>query len=247
MVVPEIKNPCIPSPCGLNSQCREIGSTPSCSCLPEYVGSPPNCRPECVINQECPSNQACISQKCRDPCLGVCGSGALCQVINHTPSCICPQGFIGDPFSICSPKPLLSMSIQNYYKWVLTLFLSVAPVETDPCNPSPCGSNALCNNGICTCRPEYRGDPYRGCRPECVLNNECPRNKACVRSKCIDPCPGTCAVNGICEVINHIPMCSCPTGYAGNAFISCSIIQSESGSLPIIHFWNLNIWSKFAF
>lgn len=104
--------------------------------------------------------------------------------------------------------------------------LSASPeVKDDPCNPSPCGSNAQCSNGECTCLPEYQGDPYRGCRPECVLNSDCPRDKACSRNKCVDPCPGTCGQNAICEVINHIPMCSCPQGMSGNAFISCNPYQ----------------------
>lgn len=96
----------------------------------------------------------------------------------------------------------------------------------DQCNPSPCGSNTQCINGICTCLPEYNGDPYLGCRPECVLNSECPREKACLRSKCINPCPGTCAQNAFCEVLNHIPMCSCPVGMEGNAFVQCRPLQS---------------------
>lgn len=99
------RDPCVPSPCGLNSQCRNIGGSPSCSCLPNYVGSPPNCRPECVVNQECASNLACINEKCRDPCPGSCGLGANCAVINHTPVCTCPEGYTGDPFSNCYPKP----------------------------------------------------------------------------------------------------------------------------------------------
>lgn len=103
--------------------------------------------------------------------------------------------------------------------------LAVAPVESDPCNPSPCGPNAQCNAGLCACLPEYQGDPYTSCRPECVLNNDCPRNRACVRNKCVDPCPGTCGRNAICNVLNHVPMCSCPTGMAGNAFISCDTLR----------------------
>lgn len=103
--VQEYINPCVPSPCGPNSQCRDIGGTPSCSCMPNFIGSPPNCRPECVINQECQSSLACIQQKCRDPCPGSCGFGAQCSVINHTPICTCPEGFTGDPFVNCQPKP----------------------------------------------------------------------------------------------------------------------------------------------
>lgn len=103
---PSYVNPCAPSPCGPNSQCRDIGGTPSCSCLPNYIGSPPNCRPECTINSECSSNLACIREKCRDPCPGSCGVGAQCNVINHTPVCTCPDGYTGDPFNNCFPKPL---------------------------------------------------------------------------------------------------------------------------------------------
>lgn len=95
------------------------------------------------------------------------------------------------------------------------------PVVVDLCNPSPCGPNAICQDGTCTCIPEYHGDPYSGCRPECVTNDDCSRDRACIRNKCVDPCPGTCGSNAICSVINHIPMCSCPQGMNGNAFFQC--------------------------
>lgn len=106
--------------------------------------------------------------------------------------------------------------------------LSAEPPRADPCNPSPCGSNAQCSNGICTCLPEYHGDPYIGCRPECVLSTDCSKDKACVRNKCIDPCPGTCGQNANCVVINHIPTCTCNEGFIGNAFISCRPIPSNT-------------------
>jgi len=100
------------------------------------------------------------------------------------------------------------------------------PVQKpDPCSGSPCGSNARCNNGICTCLPEYFGDPYLGCRPECVFSADCSADRACIRNKCVDPCPGTCGRNSLCNVINHTPMCSCPSGTTGNAFISCDVMK----------------------
>lgn len=103
--------------------------------------------------------------------------------------------------------------------------VAIEPPKKDPCNPSLCGPNTQCDNGVCSCLPEYEGDPYRGCRPECVLNSHCPKDKACLRNKCIDPCTGTCAATAECTVVNHIPMCSCPAGFTGNAFISCQRIQ----------------------
>lgn len=98
-------NPCQPSPCGPNSQCREINNQAVCSCLPDYIDSPPGCRPECTVNQECPTIQACVNQKCTDPCPGVCASNAQCQVKNHSPICSCRPGYTGDPFSRCFIQP----------------------------------------------------------------------------------------------------------------------------------------------
>lgn len=71
--------------------------------MPDFIGSPPSCRPECVISSECPSQLACINQHCRDPCPGSCGINAICHVLNHVPVCTCHEGHTGDPFSLCSP------------------------------------------------------------------------------------------------------------------------------------------------
>jgi hypothetical protein len=98
-------DPCNPSPCGPNSQCRQVNGQGVCSCLPNYIGSPPGCRPECVVSSECPQNRACLNQKCVDPCPGPCGLNTRCEVINHSPICSCRQGFTGDPFSRCFAIP----------------------------------------------------------------------------------------------------------------------------------------------
>lgn len=120
---PIVINPCQPSPCGPNAQCRDINGSPSCSCLPEFIGQPPNCRPECVSNSECPYNLACIGQKCKDPCPGVCGQNAECRVVSHTPNCVCLANYVGNPFIACSPpqrKILTRKTMQN----ILLLFCS---------------------------------------------------------------------------------------------------------------------------
>lgn len=101
----EPKDPCFPSPCGPNSQCHRTENQAVCSCLPSYLGSPPNCKPECVVSSECPSHKACSNQKCVDPCPGTCGSNADCKVINHSPVCSCPSGYTGDPFTRCYAIP----------------------------------------------------------------------------------------------------------------------------------------------
>lgn len=99
------QEPCNPSPCGPNSQCRETNGQAVCSCLPTHVGNPPGCRPECVVSSECAANLACIGQKCKNPCPGTCGQNARCEVINHSPICSCKTGYTGDPFTRCYPVP----------------------------------------------------------------------------------------------------------------------------------------------
>lgn len=74
-----------------------------CSCISGFVGAPPTCRPECVISSDCPKNEACTNQKCRDPCPGSCGRNTICNVINHNPVCVCRPGMTGDPFINCFP------------------------------------------------------------------------------------------------------------------------------------------------
>lgn len=99
----QIVSPCTPSPCGANAICKEQSGVGSCICLSDYIGNPyEGCRPECVMNSDCPANRACIRSKCQDPCPGACGQNSLCQVINHAPTCICIQGYTGDPFRFCS-------------------------------------------------------------------------------------------------------------------------------------------------
>lgn len=206
---------CTPSPCGPNSVCREIGSVPVCSCIQNYVGRPPNCRPECTSNAECPSSQACINEHCRDPCPGSCGSFATCQVANHRPMCRCISEYHGDPFIGCTPNPIIQYQ----------------PEIPMPCNPSPCGVNAICKErngaGSCSCLPEYFGDPYVECRPECILNSDCIKSKACINTKCVDPCPGVCGINAECQATNHIPICFCIAGYTGDPSTVCQPIKQS--------------------
>lgn len=96
------KNSCTPSPCGPNALCIDSNGSATCSCQPDYHGSPPNCRPECRSNSDCSSRLICINHKCKDPCPGSCGINAVCHVTNHQPICSCQKGYNGDPFTLCS-------------------------------------------------------------------------------------------------------------------------------------------------
>lgn len=95
-------DPCNPSPCGPNSICREVNKHAVCSCKTGFIGTPPSCRPECLISSECALDKACVTQKCVDPCPGTCGENARCQVVTHNPICSCSPGYTGDPFNRCT-------------------------------------------------------------------------------------------------------------------------------------------------
>lgn len=119
----------------------------------------------------------------------------------------------------------------NVLTFLHVISVSIPRPAVKPCFPSPCGANAICREqngaGACVCLPEYYGNPYEGCRPECVINPDCASNKACMSSKCRDPCPGTCGQNANCQVVNHLPACTCYPGYTGDPFRYCNPIPPK--------------------
>lgn len=172
---------------------------------------------------------ACINRKCRDPCPGSCGVNAECRVVSHTPICMCKNGYTGDAFLYCN-----------------IAIADVVQERPTPCLPSPCGSNAECREqngaGSCTCITGYFGNPYEGCKPECVLSSDCPANLACTQNKCNDPCLGSCGSNALCHVINHIPICSCPDQYYGDAYKICAFRPPSKYKYICIYFFiNLSL------
>ena len=67
-------------------------------------------KPECVSDPECPTQLACINEKCKNPCYShTCGRNAECTVKNHRPICVCLQGFVGNPQTICEER--------KFYYW----------------------------------------------------------------------------------------------------------------------------------
>lgn len=235
-VVPkdEPSHPCNPSPCGSNAICKELNGAGSCTCLPDYFGDPySSCRPECVMNSDCPRDKSCVNNKCKDPCPGTCGLNAECHVNNHVPNCVCLPGFTGNPLSSCrqvltQPSKdslllyLFSLSLDSSTYSFLSYLAIVEP--TNPCQPSPCGPFSQCRvvnlHAVCSCQANYVGAPPM-CRPECSVSTDCSQDKACINQKCRDPCPGTCGLNARCNVVNHNPICSCPPGQTGDPFVRC--------------------------
>lgn len=204
--------PCRTHPCGQEFGCVDYGSHVAvcdpCS-LPnsEYDI---RCRPECLINADCPFDKACIGQKCISPCDGACGHNALCSVYFHEPQCRCPEGLFGNPYVSCNlPGPMVD--------------------EPVSCGENTCGINTECrkrgNALSCVCLKGFKGDPLVSCRPECVINSECPMTKACFDYKCINPCENACGRDALCQVINHFPVCYCPPKTSGDPLVSCSPVR----------------------
>lgn len=229
-------DPCSPSPCGPYSVCRVINGNGVCSCQSGYFGTPPTCRPECMVSTDCPQDRACLNQKCQDPCPGTCGLNARCQVVNHNPICSCRADFTGDPFIRCLPQEskLFGALFTAWSIILLHVYLFIEPLQPvenkNPCVPSPCGPNSICraigNTPACSCQPNYIGRAPN-CRPECTINEECPSNLACQNERCVDPCPGSCGISTVCVVVKHSPVCSCQTGYTGDPFTGCNFIQCK--------------------
>ncbi|XP_038121204.1 neurogenic locus notch homolog protein 3 isoform X1 [Culex quinquefasciatus] len=197
---------CARGPCGVGAMCQETsGGRPVCSCPAGYSGNPlTQCiRAECLDHSECiRSDQACRDGKCINPCNGVCGINANCEVRNHVPVCSCPRGMSGDPFVSCrvnDPEQL--------------------------CRPSPCGSNTKCevlnNVPTCSCLPGYIGSPLSGCRHECESDVECGNQEFCSQFKCTNAC-SQCGKGASCaRVTNHRAVCECPKGYIGSPYTEC--------------------------
>jgi hypothetical protein len=141
--------------------------------------------------------------------------------MNHIPTCTCIEGYIGDPFTECRLRPI-----------------PIEPVVADdPCNPNPCGPHSnpprvVGDRCDCSCLAGVQGSPPN-CRPECVINDDCPTDRACQNQRCQDPCPGTCGINANCRVRNHLPICACNKNYVGDPFSSCNEITSKLRYLPM--------------
>lgn len=88
------------------------------------------------------------------------------------------------------------------------------------------------NRNVCECVPGYYGNPNTGCKPECTINTDCSRDRACSNNKCVDPCPGICGYQAICHTNNHSPICSCPDKMIGNPYQECKPMRDQDPCNP---------------
>lgn len=64
-----------------------------------------------------------MNQKCKDPCLGSCGVNAECRVVSHTPMCVCPSDYSGDPFIQCILRPCKIQDIFLFFFFNLSIII----------------------------------------------------------------------------------------------------------------------------
>lgn len=153
-------DPCNPSPCSANGQCRVVNGQAVCT------------YPECLINQDCSSDKACYNQHCRDPCIGACGVNAICNVVNHNPVCSCPPGYEGPSRIACrlrAPVVELPRPECTDNSDCTNDKACINQKCVDPCkeNPNSCARNAECrvqlHRPTCSCREGFSGNAQSYC------------------------------------------------------------------------------------
>ncbi|GLH00239.1 Neurogenic locus Notch protein, partial [Gryllus bimaculatus] len=214
-------DPCAPSPCRANGQCRVVNGAAVCT------------YPECVINADCPRDKACFAQRCRDPCPGACGLNALCSAVNHDPVCSCPPGYFGSPRVECKLQPTQQEPPRPECVENADCTNDKACLEgrcRDPCaaQPNTCGRNAECrtqlHRPLCSCLEGFTGNAHTHCfEIGCRSDSECPPEQACVNRACADPCASTrCGLNAECRADTfHRARCYCLPGHRGDPWTRC--------------------------
>lgn len=243
-------NPCASNynpPCAQNAICTVRSHTAICNCpdaLPE--GNPLSfCERhvkehECTMDYECPSKLACIRNQCVEPCreLVPCAKSAKCSVIDSSPVrtmvCECPETWVPDSNGEC--RQIVSQEEPHCVQ-------DSECSEQETCinqrcrNPCDCGIDAECRivnrRAVCSCRNGFDGNPNVACRVVgCRIDSECDSGKACVNGNCISPCliGNPCGENAECFVAGNQPQCRCLSGYRGNPWERCKIVQCRSNA-----------------
>lgn len=170
-------DPCLRDrPCSSRAECRAQNHISVCRCPPQYSGNPyVNCQPieepECRQDGDCPTQLACLNQKCQDPCPVIypCQDPAECTVLPTFPvrtmACVCPSGYVSSGSSTCEPTvPIVTFGQCTRDTDCPTDKACINAVCKDPCD---CGAFATChvNNHkpICSCDDGYVGDPNVQC------------------------------------------------------------------------------------
>ncbi|UYV71427.1 dp [Cordylochernes scorpioides] len=201
-------------------------------------------RSECVVgcrmHSNCPFDKACVNRVCQNPCAvgGVCGVNTQCHPANHQAVCSCLPSYTGDPLRQCMRVEHECDTNSDCGSGYVCINNECKDIDECLQGPGPCAVGAMCTNlpgGYkCSCPAGLTGDPYHtrcqqpvtGCRHD----DECGDTEVCdkLTKECFDVCtkPGICGRNAHCRAQDHRYECFCPSGYTGNPYGECSVIQS---------------------
>lgn len=244
----ECVNKCNNVKCGPRSVCQDG----TCVCPSGYFGDPHDLRRGCKQQGHCSNDLDCKAQqicfqigkgtrKCVDGCSKQqCGPNAFCITENHISSCLCTDGYFGNPNNLiegCQPgKSTTDISCNNNDDCKTGYFCLLSPNGVqecvNPCSSVACGAHQKCetdSNGraICKCQDNYEMNPVSStCEkpsvPDCISNDDCLVTENCSPDalgvlKCLSVCDKfSCTTNSQCVVNNHQARCECLPGYTGN-------------------------------
>lgn len=242
------KDLCARVSCGPRAAC-DAGK---CVCPQGYVGDAYDKTKGCVIrgqcnyDGDCKSSEICFQfgkglRKCVDACSKIqCGPNALCVSNDHRSTCICADGFFGNPSNLqvgcqpeIKPKEEGCKSDKDCAKGhICTPDASGVKSCISLCSSVVCGKNEVCiidgsGHPVCNCQDSFVWNPVLStCEkpsiPDCTTDKDCHQNAACRPDilgvlKCTAVCSEfTCPANSVCIAKNHNGKCECLPGFIGN-------------------------------
>ncbi|XP_014478673.1 PREDICTED: fibrillin-1-like [Dinoponera quadriceps] len=242
-------NQCSDIKCGPRSVCQDG----ACVCPPGYSGNPNDQRKGCHLHGRCSNDLECEPQeicfqvgkgvrKCVDACGKLqCGPNALCVTQHHVSSCLCVDGYQGNPSNLlegCQPSKSVIPSCAHDSDCQAGFFCIALDGGlrdcVNPCGKVVCGAYQKCEPDVgspghatCKCQDGYEWNPVQSsCEkpsvPDCISDDDCRSSEGCRPDalgvlKCLPLCSGfTCTVNSRCVAENHRGRCECLPGYTGN-------------------------------
>jgi hypothetical protein len=192
------------SVCAVGERCSDNVCVKVCygdsNCLPGEVCLRGVCEPGCAADSDCRTSQICIKGQCKcglgfigtpQGCQDInecedrpCHHSAVCQNLQGSYKCICPEGTVGDPF--IEPGCLLPNQCVRNTDCADNLVCKTGKCQ-DPCEEVRCGPNAVCNvfnhKLTCSCPTNHLGDPFDvklGCfKVECLEDSDCATDRKC--------------------------------------------------------------------